>query len=202
MSRKEQVQWMADIARQRLPDRSYSAAMYDFVKGRYEAGVPWEQARDEIYQRYQVDQADGYDITSRALYCNGCFASGINFAASLVSLFYGEGDYRETVKIAVLAGWDADNPAATWGGLLGFMEGLSGIEAAFGRELAERFDIHRTRGGFPNEGLDDFPSMAEKGLTVIDRVVREAMDGTVDPDSGTWIIPDAGLEIEPGADQP
>jgi hypothetical protein len=44
--------------------------------------------------------------------------------------------------------------------------------------------------------------MAEKGLAVIDRVVQEAMDGTVDLDSGTWIIPDAGLEIEPGTDQP
>ena len=202
MKRREQVQWMAEVARQRLPDRSYAAKMSDFVQRSNEAGVPWEQARDEVYRRYQVDQADGYDMTGRALYCNGCFASGINFAASLVSLFYGEGDYGETVKIAVLAGWDSDNPAATWGGLLGFMDGRSKLETRFGRALAERFHIHRTRGGFPDEGLDDFPSMAEKGITVIDRVVREEMGGTVNPESGTWLIPDTGLEIEPGRDQP
>jgi len=188
---KEQILWMADTARQYLPDESYSAKMFDFVKDRYQAGVPWEQARDEVYQRYQVEQLDGYDITSRNIYCNGCFASGINFAASLVSLFYGEGDFKETVKIAVLTGWDSDNPAATWGGLLGFMHGRDGVEEAFGRKFADRFNIHRTRGNFPNEGMDTFQSMAEKGLFVVDRAVQEEMGGGIDLVNNSWLIPKA-----------
>ena len=97
--------------------------MYEFVKSKYTEGIPWEQARDSVYTRYQLNQADGYDMTSRNLYCNACFAAGINFAASLVSLFYGEGDLVETIKIGTLCGWDADNPTATWGGLIGFMIG-------------------------------------------------------------------------------
>jgi hypothetical protein len=192
LGRKEQVHWMADQARRYLPEASYTARMFDFVKGRYLAGVPWEQARDEVYQRYQVEQQDGYDITSRGLYCNGCFASGINFAASIVSLLYGEGDYRETVKIAALAGWDSDNPAATWGGLLGFIEGRAGIERAFGRKFADRFNIHRTRGGFPNDGIDTFDAMAERGIFVVDRVVQEVMGGGVDLQGDRWFIPEAG----------
>lgn len=180
--------WMADAARRMLPDDSYTAKMFDFVKSRYQAGVPWEQARDEVYQRYQVEQQDGYDMTSRDLYCNGCFASGINFAASIVSLLYGEGDFKETVKIAVLAGWDSDNPAATWGGLLGFMYGRDGIEQAFGRKFSTRFDIHRTRGNFPN-GIDTFDNMARTGLKVIDKVVAEEMGGVVDRDNDRWLIP-------------
>jgi hypothetical protein len=194
---EEQIMWMADSARQYLPDDSYSAKMFDFVKSRYRAGVPWEQARDEVYQRYQVEQLDGYDITSKNLYCNGCFASGINFAASLVSLFYGEGDFKETVKIAVLAGWDADNPAATWGGLLGFMHGKDGIEQAFGRKFANRFNIHRTRGNFPNEGMDTFQAMAERGIFVIDRVVQEEIHGGVDLANRQWLIPGTGPAISP-----
>lgn len=186
---KEQILWMANTARQQLPDDSYTAKMFDFVKSRYHAGVPWEQARDEVYQRYQVEQQDGYDITSKDLYCNGCFASGINFAASIVSLLYGEGDFQETVKIAVLAGWDSDNPAATWGGLLGFMHGKKGIEKAFGRTFADRFNIHRTRGNFPHDGIDTFPDMADKGLQVIDRVVTEEMGGSVDEESQQWVVP-------------
>lgn len=186
---KEQIQWMADTARRHLPGNSYTAKMFDFVNSRYQAGVPWEQARDEVYQRYQVEQQDGYNITSRDLYCNGCFASGINFAASIISLLYGEGDYRETVKIAVLTGWDSDNPAATWGGLLGFMHGKQGIEQAFGRKFADRFNIHRTRGNFPNNGIDTFPAMAEKGIFVIDRVVQEAMGGGIDLENNRWLIP-------------
>jgi hypothetical protein len=189
-SMKDQVHWLAAQARKHLPDESYTAKMFDFVKSRYTAGVPWEQARDEVYLRYQVDQQDGYDITSRNMTCNGCFASGINFAASIVSLLYGEGDYKETVKIAVLAGWDSDNPAATWGGLLGFMLGRDELERIFDRKFSDRFDIHRTRKGFPvTGGIDTFANMAQNGVRIIDRVVREEMDGFVAEHDDSWLIP-------------
>lgn len=189
-SLQERVHWLASEARKHLPDDSYTAGMFDFVHSRYQAGVPWEQARDEVYVRYQVEQEDGYDITSRDMICNGCFASGINFAASIVSLLYGEGDYKETVKIAVLAGWDADNPAATWGGLLGFLAGKDGLEALFGRQFSNRFNIHRTRKGFPVPGgVDTFADMAERGIQVVDRVVRDEMGGSVAERDDTWLIP-------------
>ena len=183
------IYWMANRAREVLPDDSYPARMFDYTKGLYESGIPWEQTRDSLYYRYQVNQKDGYDITSKNLYCNGCFAAGINFAASLVSLFYGEGDLKETIKIGALAGWDSDNPTATWGGLLGFMIGKEGIEEAFGRKFSNLYDIHRTRQNFPNNGIDSFENMAEKGLIVIDRVVKEEIGGTVDLGKNTWIIP-------------
>ena len=189
LTMSERILWMAAQARTHLPDESYSAKMYDFVWERYQAGVPWEQARDEIYVRYQVEQQDGYDLTSRNLYCNGCFAAGINFAASLISLFWGDGDIKETIKIAVLAGWDSDNPAATWGGLLGFMIGKKGIEESFDRQFSNRFDIHRTRRGFPNNGIDTFENMALNGIWVIDRVVQEEINGGIDLKNNVWYIP-------------
>jgi len=182
-SRKSQVQSMAARARAHLPDESTTAKMYDFVKGRYDAGVPWEQARDDVYTRYQVEQQDGYDQAPR-----NPVASGINFAASIVSLLFGEGDYRETVKIAVLAGWDSDNPAATWGGLLGFMVGKQGIEEAFGQEFSDRYHIHRTRTGFPvPDGIDNFPDMAAAGVGIVDRVVVDEIGGEIRDDQ--WVIP-------------
>ena len=193
---KEKISWMANEARKRLPADSYAAKMFDFVLSRLEANIPWEQLRDEIYLRYQVNQEDGYDITSKKLYCNGCFAAGINFASSLVSLFYGEGDIKETIKIGTLAGWDADNPTATWGGLLGFMYGKEGLEKAFGRKFSDQFNIHRTRQNFPNDGMDSFGEMAKTGIFIIDRVVQEEMGGGVDLESNTWYIPDVGLNIE------
>jgi hypothetical protein len=189
----ERIYWMADQARKGIPDGSYTAAMYDFVKDLHQSGIPWEEARDQVYVRYQVEQQDGYDITSRNSYCNGCFASGINFAASIISLLYGGGDFQETVKIAVLTGWDSDNPAATWGGLLGFMHGKDGIEQAFGRKFAEDFNIHRTRTNFPNDGIDNFTSMAEHGVMIVDRVVQEEMGGGVDLANNQWLIPVSDL---------
>ena len=123
------------------------------------------------------------------MYCNGCFAAGINFASSLVSLFYGKGDLKNTIKIGSLAGWDSDNPTATWGGLLGFMLGKDGIEKTFGRQFSSRFNIHRTRQNFPNNGIDSFEKMAQTGLSVCDRVIQDEMDGIVDLDKDTWTIP-------------
>lgn len=186
---KEKILWMADVSRKQLPSDSYSAKMYDFVKSRYLSDIPWEQTRDEVYQKYQVDQADGYDMTSKNKYCNGCFAAGINFASSLISLFYGEGNIVETIKIGTLAGWDSDNPTATWGGLLGFMIGKEGVEKAFNRKFSNQFNIHRTRIGFPNNGIDSFENMAEKGVFVIDRVVQEQMSGGIDLKNEIWFIP-------------
>lgn len=196
LSMKEKVMWLAEQASERLPADSYSAKMYHFVKKQYESGITWEEARDNLYQRYQVEEADGYDISSREPTCNGCFAAGINYGASLVSLFYGEGDLKETIKIGVLAGWDSDNPTATWAGLLGFMLGKEGVEENFGRTFADRYNIHRTRRNFPNNGIDTFENMAVKGVQVVDRVVQEQMGGGVDLEQNVWYIPAVDLNIK------
>ncbi|MBX2870903.1 MAG: ADP-ribosylglycohydrolase family protein [Saprospiraceae bacterium] len=189
MSIKDKLTWMAETARQRLPNGSYSAKMYDFIKEQYAAGVPWETARDALHEKYQVQQADGYEWSTKDQVCNGCFAAGINFGASIVSLLYGEGDIKETIKIGALAGWDSDNPTATWGGLLGFMLGKQGLEEAFGQRFSNTFNIHRTRGGFPNDGIDTFENMAQMGLFIIDRMVQEKMKGGIDLDKDVWYIP-------------
>ncbi len=189
LSIDNQISWLASEARNGLIEETYPSSMYDYVLKLYNSGIPWEQTRDSIYYRYQVNQEDGYDITAKNLYCNGCFAAGINFAAGLVSLFYGEGDIVETIKIGSLSGWDSDNPTATWGGLLGFMIGKEGIEKAFGRKFSNQFNIHRTRQNFPNQGLDTFENMASQGLIIVDRVVIEQMGGAINLENNAWIIP-------------
>ena len=189
LSMKEKLFWMAEEARLHLPEDSYSAKMYDFVKGKYESGVTWEEARDGLHEKYQVRQEDGYLWSTKDKVCNGCFAAGINFGASIVSLLYGEGDLKETIKIGVLCGWDSDNPTATWGGLIGFMIGREGVEKAFGQKFADKFNIHRTRIGFPNEGIDTFDNMAKVGVFVIDRVVQEELGGGVDLKKNVWYLP-------------
>ena len=198
LSRKEQIFWMANEARKRLPSSSYSAKMYDFVKLQYDKNSTWEEARDAVYTRYQVNQDDGYIITSKNIFCNGCFVGGINFAASIVSLLYGEGELKETIKIGALSGWDSDNPTATWGGLLGFMYGKTGVEETFGRKFSDKFNIHRTRVNFPNDGLDNFENMAKTGVYIIDRVVQEEMGGGIDLEKDVWYIPKKSLDIAPG----
>ena len=188
-SMKEKIHWMSSTSRELLPNNSYPAKMYDYTRHLYQSGIPWEQTRDSLYYRYQIQQKDGYNITARNLYCNGCFAAGINFAASLVSLFYGEGDLKETIKIGTLAGWDSDNPTATWGGLIGFMIGKDGIESAFGRTFSNRFNIHRTRQNFPENGIYTFEKMSKMGLDIANSVVLEELGGKIDEENNSWIIP-------------
>ena len=197
-STRDNLMWMATEARKRLPNDSYSAKMYDFVLDEYQSGATWEEARDALHEKYQIRQEDGYQWSTKDEVCNGCFAAGINFGASIVSLLYGEGDIKETIKIGVLAGWDSDNPTATWGGLLGFMLGIDGVEKAFDKKFANTFNIHRTRVGFPNNGIDTFEDMAKKGIYVIDRAVQEQMGGGINLEEDVWYIPDVGLDIVPG----
>ena len=200
LSMKEKVFWLAKQARKRLPDGTPVAGMYDYIKASYDANPDkndWESTRDAVYERYQVGGGDGYVY-------NQSFDSGINFAASLVSLFYGEGDLPRTIKIGSLTGWDSDNPTATWGGLLGFMLGKNNVEWAFEKDdLSETYWISRTRRNFPDQtpvmdGEDTFSLMAKRGIYIIDRVVIEELDGGVDLEKDVWYIPDHGGDFPPG----
>ena len=200
LSMKEKVFWLAKQARKRLPDGTPVAGMYDYIKASYDANPDkndWESTRDAVYERYQVGGGDGYVY-------NQSFDSGINFAASLISLFYGEGDLPRTIKIGSLTGWDSDNPTATWGGLLGFMLGKNNVEWAFEKDdLSETYWISRTRRNFPDQtpvmdGEDTFSLMAKRGIYIIDRVVIEELDGGVDLEKDVWYIPDHGGDFPPG----
>jgi hypothetical protein len=88
-------------------------------------------------------------------------------------------------------GWDSDNPTATWGGMLGFMLGREEVERVFGQQMSSRFNIHRTRQNFQNDGIDTFENMVETGMTIIDRVVQEELGGRIDLENDTWTIPAA-----------
>ena len=94
-------------------------------------------------------------------------------------------------------GWDSDNPTATWGGLIGFMIGKKGIENAFGRKFSNKFNIHRTRQNFPNNGIDTFDEMANKGVAIVDRAVLEKMGGKIDTQTNSWLIPHYKLNVHP-----
>ena len=106
-----------------------------------------------------------------------------------MSLFYGEGDLKETIKIGTLSGWDSDNPTSTWGGLIGFIIGREMIEKEFDMKLSSKFNIHRTRKNFPNNGIDTFENMAIEGMKIVDKVVIEELSGKIDVDNNSWLIP-------------
>lgn len=189
-SLKEQTQWLAEQASQQLPEGSSAAAIYHFVKQHYQSNPnkhDWESTRDAIYHRYQLGRKDGYHYAQP-------FDALINFASSLVSLFYGEGDIVRTLQIGTLAGWDSDNPTATWGGLLGFMLGEAGVIQAFEiSSVSDTYWIHRTRRNFPDTtpgkaGENTFLGMAKMGIRVVDNILYKQMAPSSSEDNNLWII--------------
>ncbi len=190
LERKEQILWMADQARKRIPDTSYIADMYDFVRKAYENNPDkdnWEETRDELARRYQHSETAGYIYKYP-------WDAGINFAASMVSLFYGEGDYKKTIRIGAMCGWDSDNPTATWGGLLGLLYGHSELQEHFGKtDFSDNYNIARTRYDMPIP-IDNFTDMSKRGIAIIDSIVIGLMGGAIHDDH--WIIPKIPSEIE------
>jgi hypothetical protein len=99
-----------------------------------------------------------------------------------------------TIQIGTLVGWDSDNPAATWGGLMGFILGHQDVKKAFNiAAVSDTYWIHRTRRNFPDltpsqPGENSFSGMAKMGIDVIDRLIVERESGRYDADNGYWYI--------------
>lgn len=195
LSPRDQVRWILEAARRMIPPTSRVAEMYDFIKADYDANPDkdnWELTRDRIQTRYQW-QASNHGFQYRS-----SVESAINHAAGIMALFYGEGDYRKTVKIGVLAGWDSDNPTASNAGLLGFLLGFEALQTEFPEfTFSDRYNIFRTRRNFPDylpgdpDANDTLSAMAERMLSIADRAIVEA-GGVLDRDNDQWILPDLG----------
>ncbi|RPJ19488.1 MAG: hypothetical protein EHM35_20600, partial [Planctomycetaceae bacterium] len=188
--RRDQILWMVQEARRYIPDTSKAADIVDFVLADYLSNPDadsWERTRDKVYERYH-EHAGDYGFAYR-----GWTESSVNFAAGLIALLYGEGDFRRTVRIGTLSGWDSDNGTATMGGLLGLMLGYDALVAQFPDViLSDRYNIHRTRDTLHDYLPDDpraedtFTMMADRMLPLVETVILES-GGSVDGD--TWILP-------------
>ncbi len=190
LSGRDKVIWLVREARKWILDGSKSADIADFVLADYLANPDsnnWELTRDRIAERYMINApAHGWHFYNWA-------ESSVNFACGLLALLYGEGDYKRTVQIGTLSGWDSDNGTATMGGLLGLMLGYDGVRAQFpGVPFSDRFDIDRTRNNLPDflpadpQAQDRLEWMAARMMPVIDANVRAAR-GKVTPTA--WVLP-------------
>ncbi|MBX3364953.1 MAG: ADP-ribosylglycohydrolase family protein [Phycisphaeraceae bacterium] len=192
LSRPEQVEWLVVQARRFIPDTSKAADIIDFILADYRANPDlddWERTRDLAYERYQLHAA------ANGFRYRGWTESSINLASGVLCLLYGQGDLARTIRIGTLCGWDADNPTATMGGLLGLMLGTDAVQSAFpDASLSERYWISRTRDALPDYLPDDlsaedtFSLMADRTLPLIDDAVRRG-GGVVDVASDGWLVP-------------
>ena len=189
---RSKLRWMFDEARRWIPNSSKTADIADFILADFLANPDvndWERTRDAVCLRYQLNAA------ANGFRYRNWYESSVNFASLCAGLLYGEGDYKKTVRICTLFGWDSDNATATLGGLIGFLLGYDEMVAQFpGTNFSDRFDVDRTRDGLPDylpndaAAEDTFTLMAQRMLPAIEAQIVNA-GGRVDTLRGRWLLP-------------
>jgi hypothetical protein len=199
----DRIHWLVQQGRTFVPNGSKTADVIDFVYEHYSANADknnWESTRDAVYQRYHAGaQANGFVYRD-------WYESSVNLAGGLIALLYGGGDYKKTVQIGTLSGWDSDNGTATMGALVGFLIGTGALRAAFpNQELSDRYFIYRTRDDLPDylpsdpEAEDTLLAMAERMMPLVDQVVAQS-GGVVGPTD--WEVPGFTGGVDPARDNP
>jgi hypothetical protein len=158
--------------------------------------LDWRAARRRLYDEYQGADSFGryYNWTE----------STINLGATVLALLYGGGDFKRTVQIAVLAGWDCDCNPATAGGLLGIIHGFSGLPAdltdpSFCGDIYENV----SRPGLPdsNAALPQYTTITAIAGDMLalahENILAHGGSVTGDGDDALYTIPEPDL---PGAE--
>ena len=78
----------------------------------------------KIHEKYYAYKKGAYEAPVSVV------SSLANGLTGIMAVLYGEGDFMRTVGIATSAGYDCDNQAATTAGLIGVLNGLSGMGEA------------------------------------------------------------------------
>ncbi len=123
----------------------------------------WRAARREMARDYYLaDQP------------KSIWSANLNGACAILALLYGAGDFQKTMDLASAMGFDADNQAATLGGLLGVAQGTKGIPASFlypvkGWTLPfnDRY-LNRSRRDMPSAAITD---MARRTVALAEKII-------------------------------
>jgi ADP-ribosylglycohydrolase len=118
------VHSLVDKALTVVPSTSRTHDIITDVKNWYQQDIAdgncdWRATRQKLYDHYQ----GAYD---NGRYYNW-IESAVNTGATVMALLYGNGDFKETVQIGILAGWDCDCNPATAAAILGTAYGYSSL---------------------------------------------------------------------------
>ncbi|MBV7337042.1 ADP-ribosylglycohydrolase family protein [Chloroflexi bacterium TSY] len=104
------VPTLIEMAQQDFPSDGEVNEVINNVRQWYDAHpTNWRETRSLIRDTYDNDPE--------------WWGSKVNFGCTIMALFYGQGDMMQTMTIAGLAGWDADNNMTTSVGLLALIGG-------------------------------------------------------------------------------
>jgi hypothetical protein len=112
------------------PEGPFHEGMVDVIRWHAESPNDWRVTRQKIHDKYYRYKKGDYEAPVSV------FSSLVNGLCGVMAVLHGDGDFMKTVGIAVSAGYDCDNQAATCGGLMGVLLGAKAIPTALTRECA------------------------------------------------------------------
>lgn len=150
---EKDVNNLVDLALKFIPENSpFYEGMNDVIAW-HKQNEDWRITRKMIFDKYYRYKSGSYEapVSIVSSLSNGLFG--------IMAILYGEGDFEKTTGIAVSAGLDCDNQAATCAGLIGVIHGASVIPSGLTLGLSDKpiwkqpFNdtyINFTRDGLPN----------------------------------------------------
>ncbi|WP_169302997.1 ADP-ribosylglycohydrolase family protein [Thalassotalea mangrovi] len=164
------IENLINIGLQALPRSSRFAGVVEEMLALYRTYPNnWQMARQQMAgkyaKRFEYNQNSWYPIDAT-----------LNGACAILALLYGEGDFQRTMDMSVAMGFDADNQAATLGGLLGIIGGINAIPESllfplgkqhWSKPFNDKY-INVTREDLPDASIVEMAKrIAEQGEKVI-----------------------------------
>ena len=170
----EDSEELVEMAYRRIPQQGpFFEGVTDVLRW-YRENQDWRVTRKLIHDKYYRYEEGGYKAPVSVV------SSLVNGLCGVMAILYGSGDFVRTTGIAVSAGYDCDNQAATCAGLVATMNGTACIPDRLTKKLPSRSEwtvpfnnryINWTRDGLPVD--NQISDMVARTVAVAEQAIME-----------------------------
>lgn len=129
---EKDVEKLVSMAVEAVPNEGpFAEGLRDVIRWHKEC-PDWRDTRKRIHDKYHRYKKGSYEAPVSVV------SSLQNGLCGIMAILYGQGDFTKTVGIAVSAGYDCDNQAATCGGLIGVLNGAACVPDRLTKECQFR----------------------------------------------------------------
>lgn len=169
---ESEVQELFDMAMSQLPPSSPFLPALTDVKKWHRQHEDWRVTRDLIMENYYAYPEDLGVHNDVSAILNGLFGA--------MAILYGDGDFVKTTGIAVSAGMDCDNQAATCAGFIGILKGKGAIPGHLTTGLGEgKLWEEPFNDQYINYSRDELPNMT-RITDIVDRIFAIAEEAILE----------------------
>jgi ADP-ribosylglycohydrolase len=170
---EKDVNKLVDLALKYIPENSpFNEGMNDVISW-HKKNTDWRITRKLIFDKYYRYKKGDYEapVSDVSSLSNGLFG--------IMAVLYGEGDFVKTTGIAVSAGLDCDNQAASCAGLIGVIIGASAIPSGLTLGLSGKpvwtKPFNDTYINFTRDGLPVYTKISD----IVNRIMIIAEDAII-----------------------